>query len=417
MVCFLFTSLGICASHTSYCQENYLPGYIINQQGDTLQGFIDYRNWEHTPEQISFRAGAADPKHFFSPASIMGFAVKDEIYESAIIETETSTEFLNNLDYNSDFELQTDTAFLQTMIRGPKSLYYYRNKNGKEQLYIGQNNRYELLLYKKHLSKASGKSQVREKNTYKSQLASYLQDCPAIQSELAGLVYRKKSIERLFTRFYDCTQTAISFQKKTEKIYIETALLAGLSISTIRFVGEPVYQFLTEATFNQSLKAAGGLSLEVVLPRNRASWSLCNELFFTSYHFNGYFVKQHNPVMFTTHQSQLGYFYLKINNLVRYKHPIGNAYMYLNAGISNGLNVKESNYRQVVTRINTSENIKETLAVSETRKHEMGFLTGIGGKYKKFSLEARFERGDGMSRLVDLASKVHRYYFLLGYNF
>ncbi|MDB5026006.1 MAG: hypothetical protein JWP78_3761 [Mucilaginibacter sp.] len=29
----------------SYAQSNYKPGYVITLKGDTLPGFIDYREW------------------------------------------------------------------------------------------------------------------------------------------------------------------------------------------------------------------------------------------------------------------------------------------------------------------------------------------------------------------------------------
>ncbi len=61
----------------SFCQENYQPGYIVGLKGDTLHGFINYRNWERNPDKISFRKGAVlHPAGFF-----MGIAYLQEISE------------------------------------------------------------------------------------------------------------------------------------------------------------------------------------------------------------------------------------------------------------------------------------------------------------------------------------------------
>ena len=67
---------------SSFCQKNFLPGYVI-QNGDTLKGFIDYRNWRVNPDAISFRRDLNSDERVFAPLEIDGFAVHDERYASA----------------------------------------------------------------------------------------------------------------------------------------------------------------------------------------------------------------------------------------------------------------------------------------------------------------------------------------------
>lgn len=42
----LFISLTLSFTQTVFCQTNFQPGYIVQLNGDTLKGWIDYRNWE-----------------------------------------------------------------------------------------------------------------------------------------------------------------------------------------------------------------------------------------------------------------------------------------------------------------------------------------------------------------------------------
>ena len=114
----------------SFGQKNYLPGYVIQLNGDTLHGFIDYRKWDKNPDKIAFRKEMSDNSSHYTPIGIKGFGVKDVIYESAIIETEISSD--NPIDFSSqaEFSMRTDTTFLQTMIRGVKCLYFYKNNYG-----------------------------------------------------------------------------------------------------------------------------------------------------------------------------------------------------------------------------------------------------------------------------------------------
>jgi hypothetical protein len=103
--------------------------------------------------------------------------------------------------------------------------------------------------------------------------------------------------------------------------------------------------------------------------------------------------------------------------MVRFKYPVGNAYVFINAGISNGLVVTESNYKKVLSMFNATEKIKEGKALDDTRKHEQGWIAGIGTKYRKLSFEIRYEKANGMSDYPALKSSVTRAHFILGYRF
>ena len=74
----------------AFCQENYLTGYVVLTGGDTLHGFIDYRGWDRSPDLIFFKLNLSDDKTEYTPIDIRGFSVNDEIYESAVIKTESN---------------------------------------------------------------------------------------------------------------------------------------------------------------------------------------------------------------------------------------------------------------------------------------------------------------------------------------
>jgi len=91
--------------------------------------------------------------------------------------------------------IETATTFLQTIIKGKKSLYFYRNKIGKDQFYIRQDSGYNLLVYKKYFKIQDGEKGIAANNKFLGQLSFYLQECPSIQSKLKSTVYTKKSLE------------------------------------------------------------------------------------------------------------------------------------------------------------------------------------------------------------------------------
>ena len=399
----------------SFCQENYRSGYIISN-GDTLHGFIDYRNWEGNPDKIFFKENLIDNGVGYTPLDIQGFGVSNEIYESATIKTEVSPIDINKItdENGAELDIEIVRTFLQTIVKGKKSLCFYRNKVGKNQFYIRQDSVWNLLVYKKYYKSQDGEKGIAENKKYLAQLSSYLQSCPTIHSKLENTEYSKRSMENLFLYYYDCTQSNFEFQKKSEKIVAEFGLLTGLSLTSIKF---NAIQYLENADYKLSANFSAGLFFEIVPPRNQRKWSLCNELMFSSYKIKGLYNDYLNENQYTIYHTTIGLSYLKMNNMLRYKYPVGGFFAYLNVGISNGYAVSETNTLKKEFKIYSSETIGESQALNEIRKYEQGYLIGLGCKYKKCSFEIRYENGNGMSVSSLLKSTTNRVHFLLGYKF
>ncbi len=411
----------ISISQISFSQKNYLPGYIIQLNGDTVHGGIDYRNWGRNPDKISFKEKSGDSIFHYNPIDIKGFGVLDEFYASAIVETEVSPQDIGNINdeafNNADLKISIDTTFLQTIIRGKKSLYFYVNKAGKKQFYIKQDSAYKLLIYKKYLLKTNTCQGIAENKKYINQLSAYLQDCPSIQSKLENTAYTQKGMEDLFLYYYGCSQSKLEFQKKTEKTLLEFGVLAGLSLTSLE-IGS--IDYLVNADFQPSAKFSAGAFFELVLPRNQRKWSLNNELVFSSYKMAGRyedFGNQHSYSTPNVYHTTIGLSYLKLNNMLRYNYPIKNCFVYLNTGISNGFAIKETNYLKKEYNWYSDGQVEEGKALDEIRKYEQGYILGIGTKYKRFSFEIRREKGNGLSKSSRLKSNTTGYYFLLGYKF
>lgn len=103
--------------------------------------------------------------------------------------------------------------------------------------------------------------------------------------------------------------------------------------------------------------------------------------------------------------------------MIRYTYPIGNLFIFLNAGISNGFTINEVNDVKRESKSFSDEEIRIWDAVHDSRKYEQGFLIGLGLKFKRYSFELRYESGNGMSQILVLKSSTDRIYFLFGYRF
>ena len=69
---FLFVFVGLILTTSLFSQQNFVPGYIIQQGGDTLKGFIDYRNWAKNPAKIKFKKTEQAAVTEYKPFDILG---------------------------------------------------------------------------------------------------------------------------------------------------------------------------------------------------------------------------------------------------------------------------------------------------------------------------------------------------------
>lgn len=384
----LFVSLF---SVISYCQENYQVGYIIDLKKDTLNGFIDYQNWEKNPKKIAFKTTIEGSKTYYMPNSIVNFKVADEIYESAIVQIDNSSDKIGELTYSNKFAYTTDTVFLQTLVDGVKSLYYYHDENAKQHFFIKKNNAFETLSYKKYLKTLEGKNFVRENNTYFAQLASYLADCSNIQEKIPKLKYEKDKIVKLFNEYYTCVGKETKFQKKKDKISTEIGVVAGMSIARA-IIPLGYYNPFPDAQLPIVYYPCAGVSFNIILPRLRGRLSINNELLYVSYRTKKHYENNVSINDYTIIDAQLYHNWLKVNNYINYKQPIKKMFLYTGVGVSNGFMIAEVNKKRTV-KYSYGYTLDEERPFIDTKtKYEISTVGEIGIGYRKMSIGARYEK-------------------------
>ncbi len=400
-------------SSASIAQVNFVPGYIINHKQDTIHGLIDYKNWERNPHQIQFRVDSSGPVFNYMPLDISEFGTQDQIYVSAVVETEVSSRKTENLEKYQGAVIEKDTVFLQTLVKGPKSLYFYKDPDGIENFYFKTDSAYELLIYKRFIKKdKGGYHYVVDNKKYIGQLAYYLSDCNDIQAKLEKLPYKSKNMTRLFDYYYDCTDAEMIFEQKRNDVLVEGGLLAGFSISDLKFDGL-AEQYLIDQDFRASTNFSGGLYLDIILPFVHQKWSFYNELIYSSYVFDGYYEIYNNDRDYIKSSYKIGATYIRINSMIRYKYPVGRFFIYVNGGISNGFARNVVNNQKMYIQFYSTSREKEKPVFNNYLKYEQAFNIGLGVKYKRYSVETRYELGSGMSSYSIRKSFI----FFLGFKF
>jgi hypothetical protein len=176
---YLYLSIALILSFPlfSNAQSNYKSGYTVSLKGDTLKGFIDYREWAKNPENINFRYNLTSPIKNLSPDSIQSFAVNGlEYYQSKEVSISSDETELNKLSHTLDTSAITARVFLKTITTGKNvSLYVYED-NLKVRYYINDNTNNQISELGYHLYyNSDNSSAVIKQKQYRGQLSALAQ--------------------------------------------------------------------------------------------------------------------------------------------------------------------------------------------------------------------------------------------------
>lgn len=134
---FTFLFLQIIVS-SIIAQSNFKKGYIVSLKGDTLKGFINFKEWTRTPAQIEFKP-SLDKKttHYSTVQNTQAIVIEGyETYERFVVSVSMNEIDYNKIEPNAISPDKSDTVFLKVISEGDRTnLYAYRDKL-KERFYV-----------------------------------------------------------------------------------------------------------------------------------------------------------------------------------------------------------------------------------------------------------------------------------------
>jgi hypothetical protein len=211
---FLATLLAALAVNL-FAQTNYHSGYIVKNDGDTVKGYIDYREWDRTPKAIHFKIDETGKEvQEFEPQTIKAFEItglERYISYSGLISMDKT--ILPNLPTGLDTSRASQTIFLKQVTTGRHLALYQQRDDLKTRFFLvdGTGPVTELRYYQYYLdmedklNQAHYDNKVTEATYYKGQLIYYINLYNAHDNKLTNLADRarfndddlKKVIDRI----------------------------------------------------------------------------------------------------------------------------------------------------------------------------------------------------------------------------
>jgi hypothetical protein len=160
---------------SSLAQSNYKSGYVVTLKGDTIKGFIDYREWDKSPVTIKFKSSLENSFTSLAAHNINCFNISNmteyQRYIGPISMDSTNPEFMLN---ERDTTFRIDTVFLELLERGKNIALYSYSDGIKTRFYAAEAPDYTPteLVYRLYYNsdKQGGSGRTVNENTYMKQL-------------------------------------------------------------------------------------------------------------------------------------------------------------------------------------------------------------------------------------------------------
>jgi hypothetical protein len=412
-------TLAFCSiAYITSAQSNFIKGIIINNNGDTVYGTIDYRNWKNNPETIDF-IDANNEKKRYDPSSINGFHIPsvNETYTSFLVEIDREPgdpDDAINKRFDDITPVKKKVFLLQLVKHASLGLYLYSDTRKEHLFYLRESNEPVELIHS-YLYNESSK-QVFENAKYKEQLTALFAACPDVTRAVQITKFRKKEIQDITLKYLQCSApgSAINIKKK-DPVLFNFGILAGISSNKFKIQGSN--SALSDDNYSGNVSPVAGISLDIVIPRSRSSWHIVNEIIYKSHKTGSNFNRPYGIGYTANLNVDIAFSYLQLNTLGRFVFP-SNAHLkpFINLGVGNGTILKENkNKLNVKYSFGSEENSK---AIYGPRKYEFSTLFGAGVIVKGIQAELRYwQSKKSFSPSYDLDINAKSFQLILKYQF
>jgi len=386
-------------------QSNFIKGKIINIEGDTLIGYIDYKNWSKSPTRITFKADLAQISNSYDVESLQGFIIgfNQEIYEAMSFTIENLSRVKGNVNYLSmpkyatrQKDISTKKCFVRRLSTGKVNLYQFVADDLEEHFLIKHDNKIEALVY--HVIRIG--DNVAQLRDYQNLLSIVLFDaCKKLSIDKTS--YSLNDLQKLINTYNACfSETIVAAPKESPQW--EYGIGVGASYNKLIYSTVTQYGSMIKYPSENKLTYTAEIFANYVFKRGHGRFAILNEL--NTYTLNNSYKNNYNDLF------QYNLQYLALQNMFRYKLYVRQPNLYLLAGISNGF---------ILSNKSTIERTNGDKIPSDRsfRNYEQAYIVGLGIAFKRIMLEPRFMRGNGFNPGAATKSTTHRYQVLLKYNF
>jgi hypothetical protein len=219
-------------------QTNFQPGFVVKNNGDTLKGFINYKERSTTPKSLNFKQTINGKSQLYATRDILSYTINDKAsYERFIVNISMSEVNIGRLSIGLDTSSRRDTVLLQVLQKGKNVNLYAYSDDIKVRFYIKETPDQEPVeLIQKVFMLANGSNSMFVGKEYLKQIETLLKKHVSTEQfskyQLSRLRYTAKELGEPVMLIND--------QKVKKAIHAATRFFVGvgLNYSTSKYVGD-----------------------------------------------------------------------------------------------------------------------------------------------------------------------------------
>lgn len=278
-----------------FAQSIKKRGIVVANSGDSIKGFINYKNWNKNPRSIGiFSDSAGGTATTYQVADIQSVIVTGlDYYQKAIVTKDARPVKMGDLLPPEADSLLTDTVLLRTIVSGTQ-FELFELVDSKEHYFIkpaGGN----LVELKYRLSVSENGSILTEKK-YIPQLKALLSN-QKLSPELLKLIdkasYREKDLRKVVSEMngLDGSNIAYATRETSKRILAQFFVGAGVGISTLKLSGS--YPAFNNMKFSSGFVSSIAAGVDISSARNLQDIVFRAELLYSTVGYKGTGSKQH----------------------------------------------------------------------------------------------------------------------------
>jgi hypothetical protein len=393
-------------------QTNFVDGGIIQANGDTVKGQIDYQEWTFNPSKISFRKTGAFGAKIYDAQNIAGFYVtdKNEIYQSAVVDLNMEPSTLKEMlifrtkkEAYAGYKPVKDSVFLFVLARGEMNLFEYIDNNRSHYLVQKGNEPIKELVFRQVKIDEASATDVGILYLYRDQLRVLTGDCKDLKLNLNTLEYNKSSMESMIRKYNKCHNNIIYTRLKEKSEKWMTAYLGVGAPLLFADIGEPLVSYSNGyGGLTPLIGAEFGINAARLRGKQGFGLGLRASKFSKTFHQN----------TATTHFADLSYF--RLYGFYRQGMTDGNIKSFLKVG-GGGSHFFKAKYSasQYYALYDKTVNYPKQL-----NHNSFNLFAGIGLQIKQISVEIQYEVNSTLSFFnATERVKANQISLLAGYKF
>ncbi len=197
-------SLLLFISANVFAQSDFRQGYIINLEGDTVSGMIDFRGDVRNSQQCSFQSKDEEVVTYH-PSEIHSYRFTDGKYY-------ISKKVKESPDTYRD-------VFVEYLVNGEKDLYYYRSAEQNNYLINYNDTVVVTLPYREITTSKDGKYYGAKSTQHIGFLKSYFNDAPELNRQIEAIQKpNARNLTKLAEAYHDlkCDESQCIIYSKTK---------------------------------------------------------------------------------------------------------------------------------------------------------------------------------------------------------